>query len=63
MTTQIQLRNGNKQDWLASNPILDIGEIGCEIDNRKIKVGDGRTAWGDLNYFAPYPDFIAFFVK
>lgn len=63
MPTQIQFRHGDKDSWVDANPVLAIGEIGCESDNKKIKVGDGETPWQELNYLSPFPDFIAFFVK
>lgn len=34
----------------SRNPIPYDGEICCESDTGKIKIGDGRTAWNDLSY-------------
>lgn len=34
----------------SRNPIPYDGEICCESDTGKIKIGDGRTAWNDLGY-------------
>lgn len=52
MTRQrIQLRRGTAAEWLAANPVLLAGEAGIETDTRKIKIGDGATAWSSLVYF------------
>ena len=48
--TTIQLRNDLAATWHSKNPILKKGEIGIEIDTRKMKVGDGTTAWKALSY-------------
>lgn len=48
--TTIQLRNDLAANWTTKNPLLKKGEIGIEIDTRKMKVGDGTTAWRDLSY-------------
>ena len=48
--TTIQLRNDLAATWNSRNPILKKGEIGIEIDTRKMKVGDGTTAWNALSY-------------
>ena len=53
MTTQIQLRRGNASVWTSTNPILTAGEIGIELDTKRVKVGDGTTAWNSLPYSAP----------
>lgn len=44
--------------WTTSNPILDYGQIGIEVDPDtgewgKAKIGDGDTEWNDLAYFDP----------
>jgi len=36
--------------WTATNPILDYGEIGVELETNMIKVGDGATAWNSLGW-------------
>ena len=48
--TTIQLRNDLAATWNSKNPVLKKGEIGIEIDTRKMKVGDGTTAWNALSY-------------
>ena len=50
MAVQIQLRNDTASNWTTENPTLAQGEVGIETDTRLIKVGDGSTAWNDLDY-------------
>ena len=50
INTRIQLRNDLAATWNSENPVLKKGEIGIEIDTRKMKVGDGTTAWRALSY-------------
>lgn len=47
---KILLRSGTAASWSATNPKLELGEIGYEIDTRKIKVGDGEYKWNGLSY-------------
>jgi len=46
----IQTRSGTATQWTAVNPILALGEQGIETDTRKVKYGDGVTAWNSLTY-------------
>lgn len=50
MAIQMQQRRGTAAAWTAANPTLAAGEIGFETDTRKIKVGNGSTAWNSLGY-------------
>jgi len=50
MAQQIQLRRDTAENWTIINPILAEGEVGVETDTLKIKIGDGITAWNDLEY-------------
>ena len=45
-----QLRRGNASVWAKNNPILSRGEPGFVIDENRLKIGDGITAWNDLDY-------------
>lgn len=47
---KIQLRNDTAANWKAANPVLLKGEVGVEIDTRKLKIGDGISAWSALKY-------------
>lgn len=46
----IQLRRGTAAAWEAANPVLASGEQGYETDTRRLKIGDGTTAYNDLPY-------------
>jgi hypothetical protein len=50
--TVIKLRRGTAAEWTSSNEILNLGEPGFEKDTKKLKIGDGVTAWNDLQYVA-----------
>ncbi len=51
MATRMQQRRGTASQWTASNPILNVGEIGFESDTNKFKIGDGTNHWTSLTYF------------
>jgi hypothetical protein len=46
-----QIRKDTAANWTANNPTLAIGELGYEIDTRRLKIGDDVTAWISLVYF------------
>ena len=50
MAFKIQLRRGTAAQWTTANPILADGEMGVESDTRKVKIGNGSTAWNSLPY-------------
>lgn len=51
-TVRIQVRRGTSSDWTSVNPTLAAGEMGVETNTRKLKIGDGTTAWTSLDYIA-----------
>jgi hypothetical protein len=51
MARRIQLRRDTATNWSNTNPTLAQGEIGLDLTNRKIKIGDGATAWNTLTYW------------
>jgi hypothetical protein len=51
MASTIQTRRDTLANWALANPTLAQGEIGIESDTRKMKFGDGATAWNSLPYF------------
>lgn len=53
MSTQIKIRRDTAANWTAANPTLAQGEWALETDTKKVKIGDGTTAWATLPYFAP----------
>jgi len=48
--TTIKLRRDTSANWTANNPVLATGEPGLETDTKKLKFGDGSTAWNSLSY-------------
>ena len=50
MADRIQIRRDTKAKWADLNPILAAGEMGFEIDNNRLKIGNGITAWHSLPY-------------
>ncbi len=50
MATRIQLRRDTAANFTSANPTLAAGELAYETDTRKLKAGDGSTAWTSLNY-------------
>jgi len=52
LDSKIQLRNDTAANWKAANPVLLKGEVGIEIDTRKMKVGDGISTYTALKYIS-----------
>lgn len=50
--TRIYIRRDIAENWISVNPILAEGEQGFETDTKKMKVGDGYTAWINLSYIS-----------
>ena len=50
MADRIQIIRDTKARWADLNPILAAGEMGFEIDNNRLKIGNGITAWNSLPY-------------
>jgi hypothetical protein len=50
MSTTIKVRRGDSNSWSTANPVLAAGESGFETDTKKIKIGNGSTAWNSLSY-------------
>jgi hypothetical protein len=51
MANKIQLRRDTVSNWQSTNPILSQGEIGIDLTNNKIKIGNGSLPWNSLPYF------------
>lgn len=49
---KIELRTDVAANWTTANPVLRAGEPGVESNSNRIKIGDGVTAWNDLDYLA-----------
>lgn len=50
LNIRIQLRNDTAENWTNTNPVLLQGEMGVEIDTKKIKIGNGTDHWTTLKY-------------
>ena len=48
---RFQVRADTAANWTAANPTLLLNELGFETDTKKLKMGDGTTAWSSLTYF------------
>lgn len=46
----IQFKRGTSSRWSELNLILEAGQPGFVIDENRLKIGDGVTAWNDLPY-------------
>jgi len=55
MSQTIQFKRGIARDWITSNPILAVGELGLEIDTNRFKIGNGVTPWNGLGYATGIP--------
>ena len=55
-TRQIRIKSrvDNSSTWTSLNPVLLEREIGYEKDTGKYKIGDGETAWNNLEYVPIY---------
>lgn len=53
MSTQIQIRRDTAANWTSNDPVLAVGEMGFETDDKGMKIGDGSTAWTSLAYSIP----------
>lgn len=51
MARRIQLRRDTAANWSSTNPVLAQGEIGIDLTNSKIKIGNGTSAWNSLSYW------------
>ena len=50
--TQIKLRRDTAANFTSKNPVLGVGEPAYETDTKKLKIGDGATAYTQLEYFS-----------
>lgn len=52
---RILTRNDTQTQWSTVNPVLLKGELGYDSDAKMLKIGDGTTAWNDLDYLGAKP--------
>lgn len=50
MSVSIRLRQDTAERWESNNPVLHQGELGVDITNMKMKLGDGFQRWNALPY-------------
>lgn len=50
MGARIKIRRDTAANWLSSNPTLQDGELGIEVDTRYMKLGNGTQSWSALGY-------------
>ena len=50
--TQIKLRRDTAANFTSKNPVLGVGEPAYETDTKKLKIGDGTTAYTQFEYFS-----------
>lgn len=55
MASRIQLRRDMAANWAQVDPVLAAGEVGIETDTRRLKIGDGLSAWSQLSYSVEGP--------
>ena len=58
--TQIKLRRDTSANFTSKNPVLGVGEPAYETDTKKLKIGDGTTAYNSLTYFTTTDDFATY---
>ena len=49
----IKIRRDTALNWSSNNPTLKLGEIGYDMTNKRLKVGDGTTSWNSLSFIMP----------
>lgn len=47
---RFRVKRDTAANFTAANTLLLEGEFALETDTRKLKIGDGSTAWNDLDY-------------
>ena len=50
ISTRQKQKYDTSTNWTANNIVLLAGEIGIESDTNKFKVGNGTSAWNELDY-------------
>lgn len=60
---KIQLKRATAAEWATLNPVLSAGEIGVDLTNHKLKVGDGTTAYNSLPYVEGEIDLSNYYTK
>lgn len=48
--THINQRRDTSANWTATDPVLQLGEVGWETNTLKAKIGNGSSVWSALSY-------------
>ena len=46
----ILIRRDTTENWNENNPVLNLAELGLDVDKLRLKAGDGVSSWNDLPY-------------
>ena len=60
---RIQIRRDIALNWSTENPILLQGEVGFDMTNNNIKIGDGIKTWNELPYLTTEVDLSEYYTK
>lgn len=50
INTRQKQKYDTSTNWTTNNPVLLAGELGIESDTNKFKIGNGTSAWNELDY-------------
>lgn len=50
MLSIIRFKRATTVQWARENPILEAGEPGYDLDEKRVKIGDGVRHWLDLDF-------------
>lgn len=50
LNTRQKQKYDTSTNWATNNPVLLAGELGIESDTNKFKIGNGTSAWNELDY-------------
>lgn len=50
LNTRQKQKYDTSTNWTTNNPVLLAGELGIESDTNKFKIGNGTSAWNELDY-------------
>lgn len=50
INTRQKQKYDTSTNWATNNPVLLAGELGIESDTNKFKIGNGTSAWNELEY-------------
>lgn len=60
---RIQIRRDIALNWSTQNPVLLQGEVGYDMTNKNLKIGDGIKPWNELEYLTTEVDLSEYYTK